>query len=306
MVAAIASTGLRALWTGVITICAAVACGAGPRTETAAVHEARAQPHVDVAHPAGVDARPEPAIESAADAAEIVPPLPELPIGARLVGDEVRVDALVAALEAIAVGLQDAPALHDDYAAWTEAHGLTPSDRLWRDWVCVRLVFECVRDGGLWQLRWAITNREPRSDEIWSQWTKHTAVLPDVATATAECDELSALFAVLVRRLGVQDVGLFWPQWNHVVAVWTIDGVRIVVPTSQIFLDDDASLGTTQFDPWKQKTIYEYRRKDVRDDATLPGDLARFFVERAWTELRRPQSELQQARNARSAVLGGS
>lgn len=318
--AACGGTGQARLRTGVFALCAAVACDGGPQT---AAPEARAAiAPMPVAPPAaleGVDAIVSPAgapvdLEAAADAA----PSRALPEGARLSeAPHVRVAELVAALEAIAVALDDAPALRDEYAAWTAAHGLTPTDRLWRDWVRVRLVFECVRDGGLWQLRWAITNRAPRSDAIWDQWAALDGFDPasegaaDVPTATAECDELSALFAVLVRRLGVQDVGLFWPEWNHVVAVWTIaDGqvapVRVVVPTSQIFLDEDASLGTTGFDPWRQKTIYEYRRRDVRDDAELPGPLARYFIARAWAEIERSQVDLQRARNARSAVLGGS
>lgn len=231
-------------------------------------------------------------------------PLPE--------GDEVRVVDLVAALERVATRLEDEPAVQADYAAWVERHGLVAGDRLWRDYVRVRLVFECVRDGGLWQIRWAITNRSPNSDEIWSQWAKLDGFDPaqESVTATAECDELSALFAHLVRRLGVDDVGLFWPTWNHVVAVWTVEGqrgpVRVVVPTSQIFLERDASLGTDGFNPWKQKTIYEYRRRDVRDEVRLPGELVRFFIARAWTELRRGQRELQAERNARSDRLGGS
>jgi hypothetical protein len=311
------STARERLRTGVLSLCAAVAgdagCDAGPPT---AAPEAR-----DVSAPASVDP---PAPAPVADPNAIATADPELapartlPDGARLPdAPRVRVAALVAALEAIAAALEDVPALRDEYAAWCRAHALEPTDRLWRDWVRVRLVFECVRDGGLWQLRWAITNRAPRSDAIWAQWAALDGFDPDAeaaldtATATAECDELSALFAVLVRRLGVEDVGLFWPEWNHVVAVWTItDGqaapVRVVVPTSQIFLDDDASLGTDGFDPWRQKTIYEYRRRDVRDDAELPGPLARFFVARAWAEIERSQAELQADRNARSAKLGGS
>jgi hypothetical protein len=114
-----------------------------------------------------------------------------------------------------------------------------------------------------------------------------------------------------VRRLGVENVGLFWPVWNHVVAVWTVTDrhgkpVRIVVPTSQIFLDQDASLGTRGFDPWKQKTIYEYRRRDAKPELVLPAALARFFVERSWAAAHLPQSELQRARNDRSSTLGGS
>lgn len=295
-------------------LCAAVACGGGPQTEAPAVRGAIAPAPERAVEVEIAAAAPLPV---AAVAPQPAPPR-ALPEGARLPeGPRVRVADLVAALEAIAVALDDVPALRDEFAAWTAAQRLTPTDRLWRDWIRVRLVFECVRDGGLWQLRWAITNRAPRSDAIWAQWAALDGFDPesdaalDLATATAECDELSALFAVLVRRLGVEDVGLFWPEWNHVVAVWTIaDGqqapVRVVVPTSQIFLDDEASLGTTGFDPWRQKTIYEYRRRDVRDDAELPGPLARFFVARAWAEIERTQVELQRDRNARSARLGGS
>ena len=66
------------------------------------------------------------------------------------------------------------------------------------------------------------------------EWRPTTEDLdPDAPSATAECDELSALFAFFTHRLGVDDVGLFWPTGNHVVAVWTVEGsegpVRIVV-----------------------------------------------------------------------------
>ncbi len=246
----------------------------------------------------------EPPVAGVAAVVESAPALPP--------GPHVRVGEFVAALELVAVELEEAPALEVDYRAWLAQHGLSASDALWHDYVRVRMVFECVRDGGLWQLRWAITNEEPRSDEIWAQWAKLEDFDPAAApaTATAECDELSALFAYLVRRLGVRNVGLFWPVWNHVVAVWTIEGdhgpVRVVVPTSQIFLDRDASLGTDGFNAWKQKTIYEYRRRDVRDDARLPAGLARFFIDRAWSGLDRSQAELQTDRNTRSDRLGGS
>ena len=233
------------------------------------------------------------------------PPLPE--------GDTVRVADLVVALEAIAVALEDEPAVRADFEALRESFDLPDDPRLYRDYVRVKLVFESARDGGLWQLRWSITNEEPNSDRIWSQWQALSdwGAADERASATAECDELSALFAFLVRRLGVEDVGLFWPVWNHVVAVWTVTDesgapVRIVVPTSQIFLDEDASLGTRGFDPRKQKTIYEYRRRDAKAELELPAALARFFVERSWAECHRPQAELQRARNERASRLGGS
>ncbi len=253
-------------------------------------------PSTSAAGVSPTDARAESAPEESA------PPLPA--------GDDVRVADLVIALEAVAVRLETMPTVQQDYAIWREAHGLTHRDALWHEYVRVRLVFECVRDGGLWQLRWAITNRAPRSDAIWAQWAKLPALDPDAASATAECDELSTLLAHLARRMGVRGVGLFWPQWNHVVTVWTVAGddgaVRVVLPTSQIFLDRDASLGTRGFDPWTQKTIYEYRRRDVRDDATIPASLARAFIDRAWTGAGLPQDELQAARNRRSESLGGS
>jgi len=231
--------------------------------------------------------------------------MPELPEGERI-----RVAELVAALEAIAVDLEAEPVVRADYDALVERHRLRDTAALFRDYVRVRLVFESARDGGLWQLRWAITNRAPDSEAIWAQWKKLGAPDSDHPTAVAECDELSALFAHLVYRLGVKHVGLFWPVWNHVVAVWTVEGedgpVRIVVPTSQIFLDDAATLGTDGFDPRKQKRIYEYRRKDVKDDVALPAALVRFMVAQSWKHGGRAHVELQRERNARSAVLGGS
>jgi hypothetical protein len=235
-------------------------------------------------------------------------PAPALPEG-----DTVRVADLVSALDTIAVTLEQEPTVRADFDALRESFELPDDPELFRDYVRVKLVFESARDGGLWQLRWSITNEEPNSDRIWSQWRERSDWGPDDAraSATAECDELSALFAFLVRKLGVEDVGLFWPVWNHVVAVWTVTDergtpVRIVVPTSQIFLDADASLGTRGFDPRKQKTIYEYRRRDAKPELELPAALARFFVERSWAEAHRPQAELQRARNDRSSRLGGS
>lgn len=259
-----------------------------------------------------VERRPaaEPAIERgpAVEPAIERGPAPELPPG-----DRVRVSDLVAALEQVAVALEREPSVRADFEALRRAHALADDASLYRDYVRVRLVFESARDGGFWQLRWAITDREANSDAIWSQWARlgTWGGEPDRATATAECDELSALFAFLVRRLGVNHVGLFWPTSNHTVAVWKARGedgkpVRVVVPTSQIFLGEGESLGTASFDPRRQKTIYDYGRNDAPGDATLPAELARFFVRRSWAEALRPHAELQRARNERSRALGGS
>lgn len=237
--------------------------------------------------------------------AEIAPDPP--PFAGR---DRVRVEELFAELEIIADEMARLPAVRADYDALRQAKGLEHSEALYRDYVRVKLAFETTRDGGLWHLRWDITNEKPNSDEIWAQWKR--AVISDdetpTPTAIAECDELSALFAFVARNLGVRHIGLFWPQWNHVVAVWTVqpqDGepVRIVVPTSQIFLGAEDSLGTDGFDPWTQKNIFEYRRRDVKSSHRIDADLARFFVVQARRDAGRSQVELQRRRNARDLAM---
>jgi hypothetical protein len=55
--------------------------------------------------------------------------------------------------------------------------------------------------------------------------------------------------------------------------------VRVVVPTSQIFLDEKDMLDTKKFDPWRQKTIYEYTRRDAPDSFELPKALFDFFLQ---------------------------
>jgi len=161
-----------------------------------------------------------------------------------------------------------------------------------------------------------VTDQLPQSDRIWAQWKALGSASDGTwppATAIAECDELSALFAVVARGMGLSirsRVGLFWPTSNHTVAVWTIQPataasgntpaeVRIVVPTSQIFLDGAQSLGTRGFDPWTQPKIFPYARRDIADDHPLPAALARYFVRQVRRHAGEPQGLLQTARNRR-------
>ncbi len=227
-------------------------------------------------------------------------------------GEElVTVDALLEALRAELPHVAASPSVRADYGRFLDAHDLEPEHLPYATYVAVHIAFEATRDGGLWDLRWDITNRSPRSDEVWAQWASWESG-GGGASAVAECDELSALFAFVVRRLGVDDVGLFWPTGDHTVAVWTIargEGeapVRVVVPTSQIYLPPEATLGTDEFDPWKQRTIWEYRRQDARLDLELPAPLARRFIARVHALGPRSTAELQRRRNRRSAQLGGS
>lgn len=251
------------------------------------------------------------ALDAAAEPAPAVaepPPPPPEPFAGQ---EHVRVDALWAELDRVAEQMAQSPTVRADFDVLRLTHDLPDDEALYRDYVRVKLAFEATRDGGWWHMRWAITNQKPNSDRVWAQW-KRAAVPSDddpaVPTAIAECDELSALFALVARNLGVRHIGLFWPQWNHVVAVWSVqssDGstVRIVVPTSQIFLTLDDSLGTDRFDPWTQKTIFEYRRQDVKGSHRIPAELARFFVVQAQRHGGRSQVEQQALRNARDLAM---
>lgn len=225
--------------------------------------------------------------------------------GLREVGAGALFDALAAELPALAA----APAVREDWRRLRLRHALPEDDALYADFVRVRLAFEVTRAGGLWGLEWRITDRQPRSDAVWTQWRATDAPAADplpATTAVAECDELSALFAVVAHGLGLSRrsrVGLLWPTANHTVAVWAFDApdgreVRVVAPTSQIFLDSVQSLDTDAFDPWAQKTIHDYVRRDAAQ-ARLPAPLARRFVAEVRRSAALSRGELQALRNRR-------
>ena len=224
---------------------------------------------------------------------------------------------LIQELEEIATkDLEPVDTLKQEFLALQKSHGISGNRQNYRSFVRVRLAFELTRDSGLWQIRWAVTDKEPNSDFIWKQWSEVLSPqykMEKVAkpTATAECDELSALFAFIARGLGVKNVGLFWPTSNHTVAVWTAKNnsgkpVRIVVPTSQIYLSSQASLGTKEFDPYKQKTIYNYSRKDISYDHKIPKKLALMMIEQAKTYGFKSSLQLQERRNRLSRQFNGS
>jgi hypothetical protein len=274
-------------------------------------HESPAQPSADEP-PASVAEPIEPVTEPA--------PPPPPPAPAPFAGREhVRVDELLAALTEEVPGLAASEAIHRDYEAFLLAFELDDSETLYLDYVRIKLAFEATRAGGWWGLTWDITNEEPRSDLIWAHWQTlelgaapatidELAPLPDT-TAIAECDELSALFSFIAQRIGLSktsEVGLLWPVANHTVAVWTIDAKsdepkRIVIPTSQIFLDGAQTLGTREFNPWRQNKIFDYRRQDAAAKLELPGALASAFVLAVREHGPRPQAELQQLRNDKEA-----
>ena len=198
--------------------------------------------------------------------------------------------------------------MRQSFQSFTAAHHLSPDGVRYSDFVVIRLLFEATRDAGFWNLHWNITDQPPNSDRIWQRWRTINKPSLTEPTATAECDELSALFAFLVERTGVKSVGLFWPAANHTVAVWVVqpkDGpiLRVVVPTSQIFLEESDMFDTKKFNPWKQKTIYEYTRRDAPDSFELSKPLADFFLQQIDTYAGASDATLQRLRYLRDAVL---
>lgn len=220
------------------------------------------------------------------------------------------VGQLVTAVRAKAHFFENSSGMRQAFQTFLSRHKLPAGSVHYSDFVLVRLVFEAARDAGFWNLHWSITNEPPNSDRIWEQWRDMSRPSPLTPTATAECDELSALYAFLVERAGVRTVGLFWPYPNHTVAVWTVhpEGqqvLRIVVPTSQIFLEPSDYFDTTKFDPWRQKTIYEYTRRDVADSFEIPKPLYDFFLQQIDKYAGASDVTLQQLRYFRDGVFLG-
>ncbi len=204
--------------------------------------------------------------------------------------------------------LESSSGMRLGFQSFTAAYKIPPKGVSYSDFVIVRLLYEATRDAGFWNMHWSITDQPPNSDRIWSQWrnvSKPSLLNP---TATAECDELSALYSFLVERAGVKGMGLFWPTYNHTVAVWELHpagmaAVRVVVPTSQIFLGMNDIFGTRKFNPWHQKTIHEYTRRDVPDSFVIPKPLFDLFLLQVDRYAGASDSTLQQLRYLREGVF---
>jgi hypothetical protein len=200
--------------------------------------------------------------------------------------------------------LESSSGMRASFQAFTSARKLSPDTLSYSDYVLVRLLY----DAGFWNMHWTITNQEPVSDKIWQQWKKVEAPSAVTPTASAEYDELSALYSFLATHAGVRGVGLFWPAYNHTIAVWVMHPVkgseiRVVIPTSQIFLDFADSFDTRKFNPWHQKLIYQYSRRDVPDSFELPKALFDFFLMQIDRYAGASDSTLQQIRYLREGVF---
>jgi len=216
--------------------------------------------------------------------------------------------SLEAQLRTKATALESSTGMRLAFQTFLSRHKLPPDSVSYSDFVLIRLLFEATRDAGLWNLHWAITDQPPNSDRIWQQWKAVHRPSVLTPTATAECDELSALYAFLVERAGVRSVGLLWPFANHTVAVWMVHPansapIRVVVPTTQIFLDEHDFFDSPKFNPWRQKNIYEYTRRDVPSSFELPKPLFDFFLSQVDKYAGASDATLQQLRYLREAVL---
>jgi hypothetical protein len=215
---------------------------------------------------------------------------------------------LVSAVQKRSKSLENTSGMRQGFQSFTKALKLSPQDVRYSDYVLVRLFYEATRDAGFWNLHWSITNQPPNSDKVWQQWRTVRQPSMTEPTATAECDELSALYSFLVKRAGVRGVGLLWPYPNHTVATWVLHPagkpeVRVIVPTSQIFLGPSDSLGTRKFNAWKQKTIFEYARRDAPDTYEFSSPLFDFFLAQIDKYGGATDSTLQQLRYLREGVF---
>ena len=217
-------------------------------------------------------------------------------------------DDLIIAIQSKATGVANSAGMKSSYREFLADNHLPNDTVRYSDFVTARLLFEATRDAGFWNLHWEITNKPPNSDEIWRQWQAAKTPSAIKSSATAECDELSALYGFFMRRAGIHGVGLFWPAPNHTVAVWILHPpggtpVRVVVPTTQIFLSETDMFGTKKFNPWTQKTIYEYTRRDAPDSYVFPEPLYNFFLQQIDKYAGASDLTLQKLRYLRDGVF---
>ena len=173
-----------------------------------------------------------------------------------------------------------------EYSAFLTRHAFEDSAELRAEYHRIAILFEMTRDGGPWKLRWDITNEEPSSKKIWAQW-RDKLDTSATTSATAECDELSALFGWLASSMGIKKVGLVWPTSNHTIAAWepahakqktaATQSRRVLIPTSQIFLSCSATLDQTSFDP-RHGRLGGYPGGDLPKTTRLDSKLTSFLL----------------------------
>lgn len=148
---------------------------------------------------------------------------------------------LIGAIREQAKSLETSSGMRLSFRSFAAAYKISRQSVSYSDYVVARLLYEASRDAGFWNLHWTIMDQPPNYDNIWRQWQRVTHASPLMPTASAECDELSALYAFLAGRAGIKGVGLFWPFPNHTVAVWVMRPagrvpIRVVIPNLRFSL----------------------------------------------------------------------
>jgi hypothetical protein len=292
------------------------AFGCAPRLKASIEHDdsARLSPRGDSAqaapgstHPAGTAPQPQSRTteDAQACAPSAGPAAVELPERVTL-GDFWK--ALAAQVEQL-----DTRGLDATFQAFAIRHQIDPeTPGLRQDFARLWTAFEATRDGGWWRLRWDITDQEPSSIKIWNAWLRSPPEQSfGAASAVAECDEITALFSVTARHLGVRGVGLYYPTWNHVIAGWIPEAFAarktdavVLVPTTQIFQGCDATFDQTTFTV--PRRVYEYPRADISDWREMPRPLAEFLLEQVRVYGEASPSLLALIRAKRALVIGSS
>jgi hypothetical protein len=235
--------------------------------------------------------------------------IPGITVSTARADEQWAVSRLVTALGSEIDAMKTSDVVRADFERIARRHDLPRDERTLHEYLRVKTIFEATREAGWWRIAWSITDREPRSDAIWTAWRALGASVPR-KTAIAECDESAALTALLLRHLGIRSVGLFWPTSNHTVAVWKAKSragreARIVLPTSQVFLDPTDGFDTIAFDPKKQRTIYDYTRSDVKGSDTIPERLGRYFLLQVRRYAAASDETQRQLRILRSRYMAG-
>src|SRR5262249_26932672 len=106
-----------------------------------------------------------------------------------------KLSDLLSAIRAKSKSLESNSATRHDYESFLAPNLLDQTAPRYSDYILVPRLFEAPRDAGYWGMHWSITDQPPNSDRIWQQWKSAAHSSFPQQPATAECDELSALFA---------------------------------------------------------------------------------------------------------------
>jgi len=128
-------------------------------------------------------------------------------------------------------------------------------------------------------MHWTITNQEPVSPKFGSSGGDQKSVLrePD---GSADAMSFLRCYSFLVTRSGVREWGYSGRITSHGCSLGVASSkgadIRVVVPTSQIFLEVTIP-STQQVRSVAQKSIHEYTRRDVQTLSSSPATF-RFFL----------------------------